>query len=68
MITSLEKIPVKLFNGSYQGSVLGAQIIANLIKEKEADGKKCIIGWRKALHPNSYNTDIAFKNSDNGVG
>ncbi len=51
MINSLEKIPVKIFNDSYQGSVHVAQIIANLIKEKEADGKKCIIGWRKALHP-----------------
>ncbi len=51
MINSLEKIPVKIFNDPYWGSVHVAQIIANLIKEKEADGKKCIIGWRKALHP-----------------
>jgi glucosamine-6-phosphate deaminase len=41
MIDSLEKIPVKIFPDSQQGSLYIAQQIAQLIKEKETAGQKC---------------------------
>ena len=37
---SLEKIPVKIFANSNEGSAFVAKQIAGLIKEKEAAGKK----------------------------
>ena len=41
---SLEKIPVKIFPDSKTGSAFVAKEIAALIKEKEAEGKKPVIG------------------------
>ena len=38
---SLEKIPVKIFPTSAEGSFFIAQQIASLIRSKEKEGKKC---------------------------
>ena len=48
---SLEKIPVKIFPDSNTGSAFVAKQIAALIKEKEAAGKKCVIGLATGSSP-----------------
>ena len=48
---SLEKIPVKIFPDSGSGSAFVAKEIAALIKEKEAEGKKPVIGLATGSSP-----------------
>ena len=48
---SLEKIPVKIFPSPKEGSVYVANIIAKLIKEKQAKGEKSIIGLATGSSP-----------------
>ena len=75
MIDSLEKIPVKIFTNSQQGSVYVAQQIAQLIKEKEAEGKKCVIGLATAgfvrkfdrRQRDFYNVELVSEGIDNNA-
>ena len=43
-LTAFEKIPVKIFNTSEQGSVFVAKEIASLIKLRQKEGKPCVLG------------------------
>ena len=44
---SLEKIPVKIFPTPLDGSAFVANIIADLIKEKNSLGEKCVMGLQQ---------------------
>ena len=55
---SLEKIAVKIFPSSASGSLYVAQQIATLIKEKEALGKKCIIGLATGSSPKTLYAEL----------
>ena len=67
MIDSLEKIPVKIFTGSQQGSVYVAQQIAQLIKEKEAEGKKCVIGLATGSSPKTLYAELVRMHKNEGL-
>lgn len=51
MIASFEKIPVKIFPSSSEGSKLVAAQIAQLIKEKQAKKEKCVLGMATGSTP-----------------
>jgi glucosamine-6-phosphate deaminase len=43
-LTSFEKIPVKIFTTSGEGSVFVAQEIDSVIKIRQLEGKPCVLG------------------------
>ena len=49
--TSPEKIPVKIFNSSDEGSVFAAKEIASLIKIRQLEGKPCVLGLATGSTP-----------------
>ncbi len=67
LIDSLEKIPVKIFPGSADGSVFVAQQIAQLIKEKEAEGKPCVIGLATGSTPKTMYAELVRMHKQEGL-
>ncbi len=68
---SLEKITVKIFANSADGSAFVANQIAALIRQKESEGKKCVIGLATGSSPKTLyahlvrmhnEEDLSFKN------
>ncbi|MBX2934346.1 MAG: glucosamine-6-phosphate deaminase [Ferruginibacter sp.] len=64
---SLEKIPVKIFADSKTGSAFVAKQIANLIKEKEAAGKKTVIGLATGSSPKSLYAELVRMHKNEGL-
>ena len=67
LIDSLEKIPVKIFPGSADGSAFVAQQIAQLIKEKEAEGKPCVIGLATGSTPKTLYAELVRMHKEEGL-
>jgi hypothetical protein len=55
---SLEKIPVKIFPSPKDGSAYVASIIAQLIKDKNAEGKKAVIGLATGSSPKTLYAEL----------
>lgn len=64
---SLEKIPVKIFPDSRTGSAFVAEQIASLIKEKEAAGKKTVIGLATGSSPKTLYTELVRMHKNEGL-
>ena len=64
---SLEKIAVKIFPNSASGSVYVAQVIADLIRAKEAEGKKCIIGLATGSSPKTLYAELVRMHKNEGL-
>lgn len=64
---SLEKIPVKIFPSPKEGSFYVANIIADLIKEKEAKGEKCIIGLATGSTPKTLYAELVRMHQHEGL-
>jgi len=64
---SLEKIAVKIFPSSSEGSTYVAQVIADLIRQKEAEGKKCIIGLATGSSPKSLYAELVRMHQNEGL-
>lgn len=55
---SFEKIPVKIFPGIKQGSAAVAQVIANLIREKQKKKQKCVLGLATGSTPKTLYAEL----------
>ena len=64
---SLEKIPVKIFPSSQEGSLFIANQIAALIKEKEAAGQKCVIGLATGSSPKTLYAQLVKMHQEEGL-
>jgi len=64
---SLEKIPVKIFPNSNEGSLFVAKQIAALIKEKEAAGKKPVIGLATGSSPKTLYAELVRMHKEEGL-
>ena len=64
---SLEKIPVKIFSDSKAGSAFVAKQIADLIKEKEAAGKKTVIGLATGSSPKTLYAELVRMHKEEGL-
>ncbi len=64
---SLEKIPVNIFPDSGSGSAFVAKQIAALIKEKEADGKKPVIGLATGSSPKTLYAELVRMHQEEGL-
>ena len=58
MVDSFEKIPVKIFDSLTDGSIFIAQEIANLIREKQSKGEKCILGLATGSSPKTLYAEL----------
>jgi glucosamine-6-phosphate deaminase len=64
---SLEKIPVKIFATSKDGSAFVAQQIAELIKQKEKEGKKPVIGLATGSSPKTLYAELVRMHKEEGL-
>ncbi len=64
---SLEKIPVKIFSNSHDGSAFVAQQIAKLIREKESKGEKCVIGLATGSSPKALYAHLVRMHQQEGL-
>ncbi|MBP6432239.1 MAG: glucosamine-6-phosphate deaminase [Ferruginibacter sp.] len=64
---SLEKIPVKIFSSSTDGSLFVAQQIANLIRQKEKEGKPCVIGLATGSSPKTLYAQLVKMHKEEGL-
>jgi glucosamine-6-phosphate deaminase len=64
---SLEKIPVKIFPNSNDGSAFVAQQIADLIRQKEKEGKKCVIGLATGSTPKTLYAHLVRMHKEEGL-
>ena len=64
---SLEKIPVKIFPNSSDGSAYVAQQIADLIRQKEKEGKKCVIGLATGSSPKTLYAHLVRMHNEEGL-
>lgn len=55
---SFEKIPVKIFPGSADGSRYVAGIVASVIREKQAKKEKCVLGLATGSTPKSLYAEL----------
>jgi glucosamine-6-phosphate deaminase len=67
MIDSLEKIPVKIYSNPTDGSKYVADEIAKLIREKEAAGKKCVIGLATGSSPKTLYAHLVKMHKEEGL-
>ncbi|MBL0056365.1 MAG: glucosamine-6-phosphate deaminase [Chitinophagaceae bacterium] len=64
---SLEKIPIKIFPDSLEGSVFVAKQIAALIREKEAAGDKAVIGLATGSTPKTLYAELVRMHKEEGL-
>src|SRR5918993_4543216 len=66
-LTAFEKIPVKIFNTSEQGSVYVAKEIASLIKLRQKEGKPCILGLATGSTPTRLYSELVSMHQKEGL-
>ncbi|HSN59445.1 MAG TPA: glucosamine-6-phosphate deaminase, partial [Ferruginibacter sp.] len=64
---SLEKIPVKIFPSPKEGSEYVATVIAQLIKVKNAEGKKAVIGLATGSTPKTLYAELVRMHNEDGL-
>jgi glucosamine-6-phosphate deaminase len=64
---SLEKIPVKIFANSTDGSFYVARQIANLIKQKQQEGNNCVIGLATGSSPKTLYAHLVKMHKEEGL-
>ena len=67
MIESFEKIPVKIFTTSTEGSNAIAAQIASLIKEKQAQKANCVLGMATGSTPILLYKELVRLNKEEGL-
>lgn len=64
---SLEKIPVKIFENAASGSAYAAAQVAQLIREKQAQGLPCILGLATGSTPISFYAELVRLHREEGL-
>lgn len=67
MVTSYEKIPVQIFETPGQGSAFVAHQIANLIRARQMEGKKCVLGLATGSTPISLYKELVKLHKETGL-
>lgn len=67
MVTSYEKIPVQIFETPFQGSAFAAVQIANLIRARQMEGKKCVLGLATGSTPISLYKELVRMHKEEGL-
>jgi glucosamine-6-phosphate deaminase len=64
---SFEKIPVKIFEDLYQGSLFAAKTIANLIRERQSSGEKVVLGLATGSTPKTLYAELVRMHKEEGL-
>src|SRR5215831_2205788 len=64
---SFEKIPVKIFEDLYQGSLFAAKTIANLIRERQSSGEKVVLGLATGSTPKTLYAELIRMHREDGL-
>jgi glucosamine-6-phosphate deaminase len=67
MVDSFEKIPVKIFSSTKEGSVFAANQIAALIKEKQKKNEKCVLGLATGSTPKTLYAELVRLHKNEGL-
>jgi len=67
MVDSFEKIPVKIFSDMKDGSVFVANQIAALIKEKQKNNEKCVLGLATGSTPKTLYAELVRLHKNEGL-
>lgn len=67
MVDSFEKIPVKIHSSSKEGSCFVAGAIAQLIREKQQLGQKCVLGLATGSTPISMYAELVRLHREEGL-
>lgn len=67
LIDSLEKVPVKIFPSPSEGSKFVAQQIAQLIRDREKEGKKPVIGLATGATPKGLYAELVRMHKEEGL-
>ena len=67
MVTSYEKIPVRIFETPSQGSAYAAAEIAALIRAKQAAGQPCVLGLATGSTPISMYKELVRLHREEGL-
>lgn len=66
-LTSFEKIPVKIFSTSGDGSLFVAREIANLIRSREKEKKPCVLGLATGSTPTRVYAELVRIHKEEGL-
>lgn len=67
MVDSFEKIPCRIFPDFKEGSRSAGQEVANLIKQKQAEGKKCVLGMATGSTPKTLYAELIRLHKEEGL-
>jgi glucosamine-6-phosphate deaminase len=67
MIDALERMPVKIFSTTQDGSAFVARLISDTIKAKEAKGEKCVIGLATGSTPKTLYAELVRMHREEGL-
>ncbi|WP_153799965.1 glucosamine-6-phosphate deaminase [Foetidibacter luteolus] len=67
MVDSFEKIPVEIFSSPKDGSRFVAAEIATLIKQKQQEGKNCVLGLATGSTPISMYSELVRLHKEEGL-
>ncbi len=66
-IDAFERIAVKIFSNLQQGSVIAAQQIAKVIREKQAQNQKCVLGLATGSTPRPLYEELVRLHKEDGL-
>ncbi len=67
MVDSFEKIPCRIFSDYKEGSKFAAEEIAQLIKQKQAEGKKAVLGLATGSTPKTLYAELIRMHKEEGL-
>lgn len=67
LINSFERIPLKIFSNSEEGTQFVAKHIANLIKEKQSKNESCVLGLATGSTPEALYKELIRLHKEEGL-
>ncbi|HYH16473.1 MAG TPA: glucosamine-6-phosphate deaminase, partial [Flavisolibacter sp.] len=67
LIDAFERIPVTIVDNLKEGSVLAAQQIAKLIRDKQAQGQHCVLGLATGSTPKTLYAELVRLHKEEGL-
>jgi glucosamine-6-phosphate deaminase len=67
MVTSYEKIPVEIFSTPKEGSTFAATEIAKIIRARQLEGKKCVLGLATGSTPITMYKELVRMHKEEGL-
>jgi len=67
MVDSFEKIPCRIYNTLNEGSQYVAKQIADLIKQKQTSGEKCVLGLATGSTPKTLYAELVRMHKEEGL-